>query len=303
MFGIPDGNQKFTDPESAAKTLYAVWLGDEVLDTFYAAGVGNFVAELYMYCWGILFIAVIFNVGLAIVEHSFFQTIPQLEQTEGNENRTADPSEAATSKTKKSKTVRFTDGTFSEDESSDSDADRHGNEGMNAEWTLDTPEEYKSEMYILSPVEPHGLDYPSSSGKRAIPLTTVLTRIPSEEEIVTPLNESEFDGMHNGIMFRSDSELKRDKSTESVSSRTSLDEDTIRRRNAKYAKVFVAHLRSVVMKKIGERLIENDIPNLLIEFPVDSQKDLRALQKNIETQYENYLGSVGNSIRRVCVMK
>eukprot|EP01084_Bolivina_argentea_P217664 369514_1 len=80
IFGVPDGGEMFTTPECTAKTLYAVWLGDEVHDTFLTAGVGRLVAEVYMYTWGILFIAIIFNVGLAIVESNYFVTTPTLEK-------------------------------------------------------------------------------------------------------------------------------------------------------------------------------------------------------------------------------
>merc|ERR1712173_70436 len=156
------------------------------------------------------------------------------------------------------------------------------------DWTLNTPDEYKNEMYFLSKAEPYGLDYnqlPSPSGKRPIPLTTVLTRIPSQQEIVSPFNESDSDGVQKGFMLRSDSDLKQDKSMESVTSGTSLDEDVMRGRNVKYAKLFVAHLRSVVMKRIAERLVDKEIPNLLSQYPIDSQNDLDLLQEKITKHY------------------
>ena len=73
----------FGNPEMTAKTLFAVMLGDEVFDSFARAGVGSWYAELYMYSWSILFICIIFNVSLVIIEITFFQTLPPLDPHHG----------------------------------------------------------------------------------------------------------------------------------------------------------------------------------------------------------------------------
>ena len=153
MYGIPNGDLMFETPEITAKTLYAVMLGDEVLNTFYAAGVGNIIAEIYLYSFCILMISMVFNIALVTIETFYFQTMPALEETIelAMETKVSIPND------KKSK-----------DKSSDNDY---------TNWTaLKLPP--MEQMFILSPRK-WSNDIPNISNNKDVKLSTFIKKPPS----------------------------------------------------------------------------------------------------------------------------
>lgn len=274
LFGIPNGEKKFTSPEITAKTLYAVWLGDEVLDTFYAAGVGNIIAEIYMYSWGILFIAIIFNVGLAIVESNFFETIPQLEIPDDKvqDQQIIDSKNAASS----SSDTGHDDSSESEDET---DQDEINNISKNTEWGLNKPDAFKSDLYIFSNIQSSFEYVPPKSGisknKEAIKLNTVIKRKRGKSK-------------EKDIFLYGD----QDDESSNPSQDNHLDDKEMKTRNNKYINSFVSHLKHQVVNKISEGLIDRNVRNLLNKYSVESQSEIDKIQPEIVRHYQDYLTNV-----------
>lgn len=274
IFGTPNGQLMFTSPEVTAKTLYAVWLGDEVLDTFYAAGVGNVIAEIYMYTWGILFIAVIFNVGLAIVESNFFETIPQLEMPEDKPGASLrDLQRIKEAKDKKKNTIDHDDGN---ERNGDNEESSEEDENSDIEWKLNEVDTFKSEMYIFSDVQ-QSFEYipQENNSKESIRLNTVKSIIKTKN-----VNASTF--LYNDSDNKSCDEMEE----------SGLDKQEMMERNKKYTNSFVSHLKHKIINKISQGLIDKNIRGLLNKFPIDSQKDLDLLQNEIGKHYQNYLVNV-----------
>lgn len=284
LFSVPNGEEKFTNPEMTAKTLYAVWLGDEVLDTFYAAGVGNIIAEIYMYTWGILFIAIIFNVGLAIVESNFFETIPQLEAPKDNSDSTnphhnfnSNNSNNNSNYNSDNDTESKKDGSNDDEDSSESSDDDENID--NTEWELNEPETFKSDLYIFSNVE-NSFEYvppKSSKHKESIRLNTV---------------KSTKSGLKNRSNKKSKKFLYGDDHNSDGSMDLELDDEEKRQRNDKYIHLFISHLKHSVVSTISEGLIDKNVRKLLNKYPIDSQNELDTFQADIVRHYQHYLKNV-----------
>merc|ERR1712233_272185 len=71
----------------------------------------------------------------------------------------------------------------------------------------------------------------------------------------------EYESAAKGFTVGSESDLKKDDC--SMESLPGLDTEEMKERNAKYTKLFVSHLKNVVMKGITERLIEKEIPKIV----------------------------------------
>lgn len=88
-FAIPGGLLDNTD--DAMVTLYAVMVGDSVLDTFHqcnsgGSGLNYWYGTIYMLVFGIMFIIVLINVVRVQIEFSFFEAVPALVPEEDHDD-------------------------------------------------------------------------------------------------------------------------------------------------------------------------------------------------------------------------
>jgi len=88
-FSIPGGLLDNTD--DAMVTLYAVMVGDSVLDTFHqcnagGSGLNYWYGTIYNLIFGIMFIIVLINVVRVQIEFSFFQAVPALVPEEQHDD-------------------------------------------------------------------------------------------------------------------------------------------------------------------------------------------------------------------------
>jgi len=88
-FAIPGGLLDNTD--DAMVTLYAVMVGDSVLDTFHqcssgGSGLNYWYGTFYMLIFGIMFIIVLINVVRVQIEFSFFEAVPALVPEEQHDD-------------------------------------------------------------------------------------------------------------------------------------------------------------------------------------------------------------------------
>ena len=268
LFGVPNGEEKFTNPEMTAKTLYAVWLGDEVLDTFYAAGVGNIIAEIYMYTWGILFIAIIFNVGLAIVESNFFETIPQLETSVDDKSDHKQIMESS----------KGAGGSSSDQDTSESESEIEQDDN-NIDWALNKPNTFKSDLYIFSNIQSSFEYVPPNNGigknKEAIKLNTVKKRKRDKSK------EKDI------FLYGNQEEERSDPSQDNQ-----LDNDEMKARNNKYINSFISHLKHEIVNKISEGLIDKNVRKLLNKYNVEYESEMNEIQSEIVKHYQDYLTNV-----------